>query len=100
MVEILLKTKLSSDNSFRFISSNFNDEIYIYFYQGSFLAISGFCPHFGGPLTFKDNNISCYWHGWRFNPASLLCTNHKVNIHLKKYSVQDKGKYLIISNEY
>lgn len=40
------------------------------FHDGKFGAISGRCPHVGGPLgdgKLSGENILCPWHGWSFN---------------------------------
>jgi nitrite reductase/ring-hydroxylating ferredoxin subunit len=99
MNEIIKKKLLYKNNTYKFLSKKFEDEIYIYMKDDIYHAISGFCPHFGGPLDYSDGIISCYWHGWKFCPKTYKCTNHDVNIKIKKYIVKDKGTEIIISND-
>jgi nitrite reductase/ring-hydroxylating ferredoxin subunit len=97
MKEIIQKNLLNSDNTYRLISIVFNDEIYVYYFNDRFHAISGFCPHFGGPLVLKKNKVECFWHGWEFHPENFNCTNHQVNCALKKYTVTAGADHLIIT---
>ena len=39
-------------------------------------ALSGVCPHAGGPIadgTLEDGEITCPWHGWGFNVSTGVC---------------------------
>ena len=87
MKEVIQKNLLNPDNTYRFMSIVFSDEIYVYHFTDKYYAISGFCPHFGGPLTLKNHKIECLWHGWEFHPENFNCTNHQVNCALKEYKV-------------
>lgn len=101
MKETIEITKIDKKDGYRFISQKFNDEIYIFFDMDrlSFRAISGFCPHFGGPLKYKDHLLSCYWHGWKFNPKNLRCINHHFKKKIKEYTIIIKDNCLVITNE-
>jgi nitrite reductase/ring-hydroxylating ferredoxin subunit len=99
MREYISKIKLDHNKTYRFISEIFHDEIYIYYYQGAFNAISGFCPHFGGPLTLKDNTLFCYWHGWKFNAKSHTCINHNINLTIRSYNIKEVENFLVISDD-
>jgi nitrite reductase/ring-hydroxylating ferredoxin subunit len=38
--------------------------------DGEILALSGICPHHGGPLgqgAINGENVVCPWHAWEFN---------------------------------
>ena len=84
----------------RFISKVMNDEILLYSLNQKVYAVSGFCPHFGGPLELKDEMLICYWHDWSFDATEFFCTNRKINIKIKKYSVMELFKNKVrISNE-
>lgn len=96
MHEKVLIENLDKDNTFRFISKIFRDEIYVYFHDGSYRAISGFCPHFGGPLKFKENYLACHWHDWKFDAKSHKCMNHDINIVIRSYTIAVEGKILMI----
>lgn len=99
LTEKILKNLLSPDNTYRFISNIFKDEIYIYSDNGSYKAISGFCPHFGGPLTIEGNFLTCNWHGWKFDTKTLRCLNHNVNITIKSYFIKETNDILLITND-
>lgn len=91
----IVKKRLIFNNQYRFISNVFSDEIYIIFYNNSYKAISGFCPHFGGPLTLNMNGeFHCYWHDWKFDVHSLTCKNFSFKKKLKEYKVKDLGDSL------
>ena len=72
----------------KFFSTVFNDEIIIYQKDQKLFAISGFCPHFGGPLSVEESKINCFWHDWSFDPETLKCVNKKINIRLRSYGVK------------
>jgi nitrite reductase/ring-hydroxylating ferredoxin subunit len=86
---------------YRFISKVMNDEILLYSIDDKVYAVSGFCPHFGGPLVLKDKSLNCYWHDWSFDATEFFCTNRKINIKIKNYSVKESLKNKVrISNEH
>jgi len=72
----------------KFFSFLINDEIIIYDLNGVLMAISSFCPHFGGPLVVTGHKINCYWHDWSFDISNHFCINKKVNLRLKSYSIE------------
>ena len=82
-----------------FFSKIFNDEILVYKHNHNYYAISSFCPHFGGPLVKNDKEIYCYWHGWKFDPESKKCKNHKTKIKPQEYKVLTVNNQLILSKE-
>jgi nitrite reductase/ring-hydroxylating ferredoxin subunit len=44
--------------------------------DGEFRALSGVCPHDGGPLgqgTVSQGLVVCPWHMWEFDPSSGAC---------------------------
>lgn len=44
--------------------------------DGTFFAMRDTCPHRGMPLScgwFDGDNVTCRYHGWRFEPASGQC---------------------------
>lgn len=43
---------------------------------GVIRAVSGVCPHHGGPLAqgaLEDGMITCPWHAWPFNLETGAC---------------------------
>ena len=97
MKEIVKKSCLKN-HEYRFISKIFSDEIYLVFLDDNYIAISGFCPHYGGPLKInKNNEFHCYWHDWKFDVNNLSCKNYSYKNKLKKYNVIEKGDLLEIS---
>lgn len=96
MKEIIKKSKLQN-NEYRFLSKVFSDEIYVVFIDNNFIAISGFCPHFGGPLVLNDDNeFHCYWHDWKFDIVDLKCINNNYKRSLKSYKVRELPESLEI----
>ena len=71
-----------------FFSTVFGDEIIIYQNKQKLYAISGFCPHFGGPLAVELSEIHCSWHNWKFDLETHICVNQKVNCKLQSYGVK------------
>ncbi|SYZ72504.1 hypothetical protein TRIP_C20619 [Candidatus Zixiibacteriota bacterium] len=48
--------------------------------DGQLRAFDGLCRHMKAPLiqgSLKDNILTCYWHGWRFNIDSGECLTEK-----------------------
>lgn len=73
---------------YKYMSEVFQDEILIYELNQTLFAISGFCPHFGGPLELKDDKIHCYWHDWDFDLRKHNCLNKKVNLSIRQYKIK------------
>ena len=73
---------------YKYMSEVFQDEILIYELNQTIFAISGFCPHFGGPLELKDDKIHCHWHGWDFDLRKHNCLNKKVNLSIRQYKIK------------
>lgn len=83
----------------RYISKIMNDEILLYSLDGNIYAVSGFCPHFGGPLELKNGVLNCYWHDWSFDAVEFSCKNRGIKIKLKKYPVEKLSENrVLISN--
>jgi nitrite reductase (NADH) small subunit len=51
---------------------------------GEIRALSGVCPHQGGPLgegALNGNVVTCPWHMWEFDSATGICTlNDEVRV--------------------
>lgn len=51
---------------------------------GEIRALSGVCPHHGGPLgqgALEGSFIACPWHAWQFDSATGACVfNDEVRI--------------------
>ena len=73
---------------YKYISEVFMDEILIYELDQNLFAISGFCPHFGGPLEVKGGKIHCFWHDWNFDLRKHNCLNKKVNLSVRPYKIK------------
>lgn len=53
-------------------------EIALFNIDGTFCAIDNACPHRGGPLgegVVVGNDVTCPWHGWKFNVKTGACAN-------------------------
>jgi len=45
--------------------------------EGEVRALSGVCPHHGGPLgqgALDGSLVTCPWHAWQFDSATGACT--------------------------
>jgi nitrite reductase (NADH) small subunit len=45
--------------------------------EGELRAVSGVCPHSGGPLgqgALDGSIITCPWHAWEFDSSTGVCT--------------------------
>ena len=45
--------------------------------DGEVRALSGVCPHNGGPLgqgALDGSLVTCPWHAWQFDSATGVCT--------------------------
>ena len=68
---------------------------------------SSICPHFGGEVCMKNNNLICKWHGWTFSSESgdflgyinqdKIITSSKFG--LKEYSYVLENNASLIKNE-
>lgn len=45
----------------------------VYRAGGEICATLAICPHVGGPLEWKDDELVCTWHGQRHDPATGRC---------------------------
>jgi nitrite reductase/ring-hydroxylating ferredoxin subunit len=66
--------------------------------NGDTRALSGVCPHQGGPLgegVLNGDTISCPWHMWEFNSGTGACTfNEKVTIPV--FPVRVEGSEILV----
>ncbi|HRH37481.1 MAG TPA: Rieske (2Fe-2S) protein [Flavobacteriales bacterium] len=61
--------------------------------DGSYTALELLCPHKGGPLKEMGNELTCDWHGSRFDhEGKVLKGPSKAD--LKTYPVTEDGKVL------
>ena len=66
--------------------------------EGEIRALSGTCPHQGGPLgqgALNGGFITCPWHAWEFDSATGACLFNE-EIRVPTYSVRvDSGEILV-----
>ncbi|WP_447968399.1 Rieske (2Fe-2S) protein [Nitrospira sp. M1] len=49
--------------------------------DGKTYALDNTCPHAGGPLgegTVEGNQVSCPWHGWKFDIPTGTCMKNPI----------------------
>jgi len=66
--------------------------------NGEFRALSGTCPHQGGPLgegTLNGELVTCPWHMWEFDSASGACGFNGV-IKVPVYPVRVEGNDVLV----
>lgn len=67
--------------------------------EGNIHAVSGVCPHAGGPLAegeLQDNVLTCPLHGWQFGVDSGRCMRIPA-MKLKTYQVKVEGNDILLS---
>ena len=60
-------------------------------FEGKYGALSGRCPHAGGPLAEGEIDFGvliCPWHGREFHPLTGECQSHAE--HLVTYAVEER----------
>lgn len=53
-------------------------QVAIFHVDGEFFALENTCCHRGGPLgdgPVGDGEVTCPWHGWRFDLETGACLN-------------------------
>ena len=67
--------------------------------DGELLALSGRCPHQGGPLargTLENGQLICPWHQWRFDPRTGRSCWPEGQTRVARYAVKvEDGQILI-----
>jgi nitrite reductase/ring-hydroxylating ferredoxin subunit len=69
-------------------------DIALFNINGTFCAIDDTCPHRGGPLSegeLNDLEVTCPWHGARFNLSTGAHLSPPANRDVKAYQVQVVG---------
>jgi nitrite reductase/ring-hydroxylating ferredoxin subunit len=65
---------------------------------GEIRALSGICPHHGGPLgqgALEGSLVACPWHAWQFDSATGACAfNNEVRVPTYPVRVED-GQILV-----
>ena len=71
-------SQLEKKNYFKSWIKEFKDEIIVFKSDEKIYVKSSICPHFGGPITFDQNQkyLYCYWHGLKFS-FDGKCLNQK-----------------------
>ena len=79
------KNNLPNEGEFRYYDyPDLKIEILIWNYYGEIKIYSSFCPHFGGQLLIKENQLYCPIHGYIFDPNSGKCVNREFGSKCKK----------------
>lgn len=77
------------------------DEVTILLIEGTPVAYSSICPHFGGEFEVQMNalELRCRWHGWRFDARTGECVTYPTRCRLRRYTVERDGERLRIRHE-
>jgi len=63
-------------------------EVLVYNKGGDdYLAYVSFCPHFGGKLEIKDDQLYCPFHGYKFDLDEGKCQNRELGSKCQKVNV-------------
>jgi nitrite reductase/ring-hydroxylating ferredoxin subunit len=66
--------------------------------NGRYHALSGSCPHEGGPLgegVLLDDRVMCPWHGFDFNVGTGACSASP-DLSVSVYPVRVAGADLVV----
>jgi nitrite reductase/ring-hydroxylating ferredoxin subunit len=76
----------------------------VFFVGGSFFAVEDYCPHRAGPLSEgsrKEAEVSCPWHGARFDLRTGSCLSDQRIRALRTFSVTvEKGHVYVSAEEF
>jgi len=74
------------------------DEIMAVFSAGEIFVISSVCPHFAGELEvdWKNKDLRCKWHAWRFELQSGQCKTHNVKTCVRHYDYAVVDDFVVI----
>jgi nitrite reductase/ring-hydroxylating ferredoxin subunit len=67
------------------------------FFEGSYGALAGRCPHAGGPLGEGEIDFGylvCPWHGREFHPTTGQCQGYEEHLRTYPVEVRDDGIYV------
>jgi len=64
-------------------------------------VFSSICPHFGGPIlfNFRNNQLKCKWHAWKFCAKTGKCLSYSIKSHLKEYKHLIEGENLYVLSD-
>lgn len=67
---------------------------------GRYYAFADTCPHMGASLSegfFREGNIVCHWHNWRFDAGTGACLKEgKEWASLPAYDVRVEGRDILL----
>ena len=66
--------------------------------EGEFRAMSGVCPHHGGPLgqgAMEGSLVTCPWHSWQFESSNGACTFDNT-LRIRTYPVRVEKNDLLV----
>jgi nitrite reductase (NADH) small subunit len=65
---------------------------------GEVRAMSGVCPHHGGPLgegALNGELVACPWHMWEFHSGTGVCTMND-SLRIPTFSVRIEGDAIMV----
>lgn len=81
---------------------NGDNEITVFNVKGKYYAIDNLCIHAGAPLSegFLDEEkcqVTCNWHGWKYDIATGKCLTHpRQDVFLNSYPVIVQGDEIFV----
>ena len=80
MIKIKICNLFQLENKNYFVTwvKKIKDEVIVFRNDKKIYVKSSICPHFGGPITYNQNekHLYCHWHGLRFS-VDGKCINQK-----------------------
>ena len=88
-----IQSQRSRGGQYKFFSEVFQDELLVCSSDDGFVVISGFCPHFGGPLE-RVEGISIVTGMACISAKRMKSTREKNDLKLRRYEIRLRGDIL------
>jgi len=97
-IKICSLSKLEKKNYYVRWVDKIKDEVIVFKYGKKIYVKSSICPHFGGPITYNNDekNLYCYWHGLKFSIGGKCINQNNFKPCLVNYNFELKDNYIYI----
>ena len=97
MIVTLKRNELPKMGEYKYYDfPEFKNELIIYNKNNNYIIYSSFCPHFGGILKIKNNQLHCYFHDYKFDLETGLCINREIGSKCHKYKYIEDNEFISI----
>ena len=97
-IKICNLSQLENKNYFVTWVKKIKDEVIVFRNDKKIYVKSSICPHFGGPITYNQNekHLYCHWHGLRFSVDGKCINQKSFKACLNNYDFELKDNYIYI----